>query len=286
MIDMATDLGGDGREQSVAPSASFSRPAWLAAPWRWLAVLLGLSLGASAPSVFGLPTPWAIVIGIATCLLMLFAFSTVDLMFPPTSESRQRVLEAEAELEEALRPTGRYNRGHWTLGEDELMHADVPLPPLPSRRTPLGLPELWKLTHSRLDHYHETVLGQARRSFRSAQLAMWIGFLLLGGFVWVAVKASTTAGSVVAGGLGAVSAALAGYVSRTFVKSQEAAASHLRAYFDQPLMFSRFLAAERLLQDGGLAEEKRAEVLGALVLAMAADPKASPGEDKPASPPA
>ncbi|MEV7240863.1 hypothetical protein AB0N92_06330 [Streptomyces sp. NPDC093248] len=217
---------------------------------------------------------------------MLFAFSTVDLMFPPTSESRQRVLEAEAELEEALRPTGRYNRGHWTLGEDELMHADVPLPPLPSRRTPLGLPELWKLTHSRLDHYHETVLGQARRSFRSAQLAMWIGFLLLGGFVWVAVKASTTAGSVVAGGLGAVSAALAGYVSRTFVKSQEAAASHLRAYFDQPLMFSRFLAAERLLQDGGLAEEKRAEVLGALVLAMAADPKASPGEDKPASPPA
>lgn len=38
------------------------------------------------------------------------------------------------------------------------------------------------------------------------------------------------------GGLGAASAALAGYVSRTFVKSQDAAAGHLRAYFEQPLV--------------------------------------------------
>lgn len=88
-----------------------------------------------------------------------------------------------------------------------------------------------------------------------------------------------------AGGLGAVSAALAGYVSRTFLKSQDAAAGHLRAYFEQPLVFSRYLAAEGLLQDDGMDQAKRSEVLGllVLVLAMAADPKDPPSEDEPTS---
>ncbi|WP_257231747.1 hypothetical protein [Streptomyces sp. Rer75] len=71
-----------------------------------------------------------------------------------------------------------------------------------------------------------------------------------------------------------VSAALAGYVSRTFVKSQEVASSHLRAYFDQPLEFSRYLAAERLIEDAKPRQEQRAEVLTALVQAMVAGPAA------------
>ncbi|MFG3369578.1 hypothetical protein ACIPWY_31425 [Streptomyces sp. NPDC090032] len=75
----------------------------------------------------------------------------------------------------------------------------------------------------------------------------------------MALRASTTAGSVVAGGLGAVAAGLSGYVSRTFVRSQEASAGHLRAYFDQPLEFSRYLAAERLVADSNLSDEQRAE---------------------------
>ncbi|MZG17464.1 hypothetical protein GTY44_28955 [Streptomyces sp. SID5914] len=139
----------------------------------------------------------------------------------------------------------------------------------------LGLSELWAVTHRRLDHYHGIALGQARQSFRNAQIAMGLGFGLLTAFVIVALNASTTAGSVVAGGLGAVSAALAGYVSRTFIRSQEAAAGHLRAYFDQPLEFSRYLAAERLITDAGLGEEKRAEILGQLVQAMMAGPTAT-----------
>ncbi|MER7774966.1 hypothetical protein ABTZ21_08135 [Streptomyces sp. NPDC096191] len=75
-----------------------------------------------------------------------------------------------------------------------------------------------------------------------------------------------------AGGLGAVSAALAGYVSRTFVVSQTASAAHLRAYFDQPLEFARCLAAERIIVDGGWDQAQRAEVLTSLVQAMVAPP--------------
>lgn len=144
----------------------------------------------------------------------------------------------------------------------------------------LTLAELWTVTHSRLDLYHEIATGQARRSFRNAQAAMIIGFLLLIVFVAVALQASTTAGSVVAGGLGAVSAALSGFVARTFVKSQETAAAHLRAYFDQPLEFSRYLAAERLVADSALSEEQRAEVVTALVQAMVTPPSTplAPGQ--------
>ena len=141
---------------------------------------------------------------------------------------------------------------------------------LPSTR--LALPELWATTHARLDHYHSIATGQAERSFRNAQVASGLGFALLVTFVFVALNASTMAGSIVAGGLGAVSAALAGYVSRTFVRSQEASASHLRSYFDQPLELSRFLAAERLISDANLSDSQRADVLTALVQAMVAGP--------------
>ncbi|OUC94481.1 hypothetical protein CA983_35025 [Streptomyces swartbergensis] len=132
------------------------------------------------------------------------------------------------------------------------------------------------MTHRRLDLYQDIATSQAQKSFRNAQLAMTWGFVLLVVFVLMALEASTTAGSVVAGGLGAISAALAGFVSRTFVKSQETAAAHLRAYFDQPLEFSRYLAAERLVAEARLTPEQRAQVLTSLVQAMVTPPAAVP----------
>ncbi|MFH9858590.1 hypothetical protein [Streptomyces sp. NPDC017202] len=187
--------------------------------------------------------------------------------------SRARVREAEQGLENALRGDYVTRRGAGRV----LITRDAPPgpreDPVPDEsQIRLTLSELWKVTHRRLDHYHGIALGQARQSFRNAQIAMGLGFTLLIAFVIVAFNASTTAGTVVAGGLGAVSAVLAGYISRTFIRSQEAAAGHLRAYFDQPLEFSRYLAAERLMADAGLSDEKRAEVLSLLVQAMIAGP--------------
>jgi hypothetical protein len=62
---------------------------------------------------------------------------------------------------------------------------------------------------------------------------------------------------------------------------QEAAAAHLHAYFDQPLEFSRFLAAERLIADAGLSAETQAEILGSLARAMVTP--SSPAGDGPAA---
>jgi hypothetical protein len=132
----------------------------------------------------------------------------------------------------------------------------------------LALPELWKVTHARLSDYHETAVGQANKAFRNAQYAMAAGFILLGLFVVVAWRSDSTSGSVAAAGLGAVAAGLAGYVARTFIKSQEMTSAAMRSYFDQPLELSRYLAAERLVRGSGISKDKQAELLHVLVQSM------------------
>ncbi|MFI8942780.1 hypothetical protein [Streptomyces syringium] len=181
---------------------------------------------------------------------------------------RERVREAERGVEGALAArSGPAIAG--TRKEAEAQHD----------RRDLALARLWSLTHRRLDLYHEIATNQARRSFVSAQISMGVGFALLVLFVVLALNVSSTTGVIVTGGLGAVSAALAGFISKTFVKSQQSAADHLKAYFDQPLEFSRYLAAERLLADTGLSDEKRAEVVAVLVQLIAAGPGANAALD-------
>ncbi|MFI8007868.1 hypothetical protein [Streptomyces sp. NPDC086010] len=203
--------------------------------------------------------------------------------------SRERLNAAEHALENALR--------HNVVNATNMLGVGVTLPVRPVDGQPqlsepsdedraaerpqhgaLGLPELWTTTHARLGLYHDIATTQAKRSFASAQRAMWMGFILLVVFTVLALIASSTAGAIVAGGLGAVAAALAAFVSNTFVRSQEAAATHLRSYFDQPLELSRYLAAERVIADGDLSQEQRAEVLSALVQAMVAGPPQPQGQ--------
>lgn len=199
----------------------------------------------------------------------------------PDWEPRARLRAAEDRWAETLRrPSGP--RPPRPPGGEPAPAGDRE--PSPAARQPppdpLALSGLWEVTHARLDVYHHLATGQAARSFRNAQIAMASGFVLLAGFTVLAIVARNPTASVVAGALGVTSAGLAGYVSRTFVRSQESAAEHLRAYFDQPLEFSRFLAAERLVADADLSEEQRARILGDLVRAMIA-----PGGTGGAAPP-
>ncbi|WP_328681738.1 hypothetical protein [Streptomyces sp. NBC_00343] len=261
---------------------SRSQPQRQLQQYRWLTVgtLIVAYLGALTSAIVkpgGLNTAdWYFGTSIGVCVL--FAVWMVIRAGDTTqAESRARVREAEEGLEAALRGSAPTNvvavddRAIDASGADSSSSPSVD-GEQHARQARLTLPELWTVTHRRLDHYHGIALGQAKQSFLNAQIAMGLGFALLVGFVIVALNASTVAGSVVAGGLGAVSAALAGYVSRTFIRSQEAAAGHLRAYFDQPLEFSRYLAAERLMADAGLTEEHRAEVLSLLVQRMIIGP--------------
>ncbi|MFD5940562.1 hypothetical protein [Streptomyces griseus] len=222
------------------------------------------------------PVAVAAIVGSLALTAFLIAYFRPERTDRAEGESRQRLAQAEFALADALRGTHSFETGTPVPHARADEHGGTAADEASYRRSLLGLPELWEATHARLDLYHRIATSQAETSFRNAQRAMVAGFLLLILFAGIALWASTTAVAIVAGGLGAVSAALAGYVAKTFIRSQEAAATHLRSYFDQPLELSRYLAAERLVADGDLSQEQRGEILSALVQAMATGPQPPP----------
>lgn len=142
----------------------------------------------------------------------------------------------------------------------------------------LELVKLWTTTQSRLNYYHEIATSHAQQSFRNAQIAAGIGFVLLLAFAIMALRADTLPATIATSTLGAISAALAGFIGRTFIRSQESAASHLHAYFDQPVKFSRYLAAERLIAEMmALQPEQRAAISGELLRTIIAPDSAPSG---------
>jgi hypothetical protein len=130
----------------------------------------------------------------------------------------------------------------------------------------IPLPQLWAVTQKRLDFYHGIATVQARVSFRYAQAARVAGFLTVILATIFAATAATTTASVVIAVLGGVGAALSAYIGNTFVRTQESAAGHLKSYFLQPLEFSKYLAAERLMRFS--SESNRDAIIAPMVLAM------------------
>jgi hypothetical protein len=106
---------------------------------------------------------------------------------------------------------------------------------------------LWSATQKRLDLYHQIATNQSQRSFLYGQIAAGAGFVVIIVAALIAGLSKSTGASVAAAVSGVAGGGLAAYIGKTFIKSQEAATAQLRAYFNQPLEFSRYLEAERLL---------------------------------------
>jgi hypothetical protein len=125
-----------------------------------------------------------------------------------------------------------------------------------------GIPQR-ELMQKRLELYERIARSQARVSLFTAQAATGIGVALLLVFAVLAARAPSTASAVTAGSLAAVSAALSGYIGRAAVRSQQEAVVRLRAYFDEPLVFSRYLEAERNIAvlAEGMTEGERIAIL-------------------------
>jgi uncharacterized membrane protein (DUF485 family) len=197
---------------------------------------------------------------------------TTDVFFPAHDVLS---LVSATMIERGFRRAGEHLAGNATRAA--LERAERGVVEGSGRHAPLALPLVWDVTHKRLDHYHALASRQAKLSFYSAQVAMAVGFILLVGFTVLALNAPTPTGSVVTGALGVTATAFAAYISRTFVRSQETTASHLREYFKQPVEFSRFLAAERLLAS---FQEAGREVDVAEVLRVVCSPESrSPGTE-------
>lgn len=141
----------------------------------------------------------------------------------------------------------------------------------------LDLLSLWSLTQRRLDYYHGLATGQAERSFNYGMVAAGVGFLVVIASAIVAALGRSTVGSVSAGLVGLAGGGLGAYIGGTFMRLQENAATQLRAYFSQPLVFSRFLAAERLLDQ--LDPQTRPLATRELIRALAATPVSTSRDD-------
>ena len=131
----------------------------------------------------------------------------------------------------------------------------------------LQLDAQWSVTQKRLDYYHELATNQAKVSFRHSQRAIIGGFGALIVAMGFAAFSGSTGGAVASGIVGAAGAALAGYLSKTFLRTQETTSTQLRSYFSQPLIFSQHLAAERLLDklDGDQKSAATRDVIRAIV---------------------
>lgn len=113
-------------------------------------------------------------------------------------------------------------------------------------RDAMSLPSLLKLNRELMEQYHEITKTQAEDSYFFGKLASaaGMGVLVAGALVAIVTPDSTT--KVVAGGLAAIGTALSGYVSRTFLTTYRSALVQLNWYFEQPLVNSYLLTAERL----------------------------------------
>ncbi|SRR6266496_549681 len=209
------------------------------------------------------PNAW-LYVGLIIIVLAILAFIG-DIRYSAMQQREQeikgqeRLRSAEDKLAESLKNAPTTDKENVSLS----VHGQ------PSADDALALSVLWEVTNARLSQYHGIATGQARKSFATAQTAIAVGFLLLIGFAILSFRTHSTTASITTAALGAVAAALTGYISHTFVRSQETSARHLRAYFDQPLEFSRYLAAERLLSSQpGTKPEERDAILRIIIRAM------------------
>jgi hypothetical protein len=125
---------------------------------------------------------------------------------------------------------------------------------------------LLDLNRELLRGYHNISTGQARQSFRMAQLAMVAGGILLIAGGAVALSQHVTADKATVAALTAIGSAIAGYISATFLRSYEISAQQAERYFREPLVGGYLLAAERVargIPDGN--DDQKTEVLTKVV---------------------
>ncbi|HVB45229.1 MAG TPA: hypothetical protein VNF47_21345 [Streptosporangiaceae bacterium] len=141
---------------------------------------------------------------------------------------------------------------------------------------------LWSATQKRLDYYHRIATTQAERSFMYGQIAAGAGFVVIVISALIAGFSRSTAAAIAAGVSGVAGGGLGAYIGSTFMRSQDAASAQLRAYFAQPLEFSKYLAAERLL--AFIGEDSRLSAVNQMITAIMNAPSSQQSDQSRSNP--
>ncbi|MCX5597636.1 hypothetical protein OOK29_05730 [Streptomyces phaeochromogenes] len=125
------------------------------------------------------------------------------------------------------------------------------------------LATLMELNQGQITRYHNIVTEQADKSFKSSRTAMGVGLFLL---VVAAVGGAYVPVEEIRwfiGALAAFSTVLTGYLTRTYLAMYKESIGQLNRYFDQPVLNSYYLTAERLIAglDATHAHEVRCQII-------------------------
>ena len=116
--------------------------------------------------------------------------------------------------------------------------------------------------------YQELARAQARTSYRWSLAAAGAALTMLIGGAVVVIAVDSTLDKAAIAGLTGLTGALASYVARTYLRIYERSQQQLNFYFEQPLLMSYVLQAERLAARVEDPEERAAvlkQVIGRLV---------------------
>ncbi|MEU8977477.1 hypothetical protein [Streptomyces sp. NPDC048309] len=120
------------------------------------------------------------------------------------------------------------------------------------------LATLMELNQGQIGDYHKIVTVQADKAFKSSRMAMGVGLSLLVCAAFGGAYVSIEEVRWFIGALAAFSTMLSGYISKTYFALYRDSISQLNRYFDQPVLNSYYLTAERLTH--GLNSDQVTEV--------------------------
>jgi hypothetical protein len=126
---------------------------------------------------------------------------------------------------------------------------------------PSDLKALLKANAKQLNAYDALARNQAKTAYRYGQLATAAGLIMLLIGVFAAISHGGTTTKVTAGVLTGIGGALSGYISKTYLTIYKETLAQLNRYFEQPLVASYVLTAERLaatLPDDSRPDEYKA----------------------------
>jgi TRADD-N domain-containing protein len=108
---------------------------------------------------------------------------------------------------------------------------------------------LIKANRKQMSAYDVLVQAQAKTAFRNAQFAMGAGLLVLLFGAIVALSTADVQAKIVTATLTAIGGTLAGFIAKTFLDTYRRSIQQLNFYFQQPLITSYLLAAQRLVNE-------------------------------------
>lgn len=126
------------------------------------------------------------------------------------------------------------------------------------------LVQLIKANRKQMAAYDVLAQAQAKNAFRNSQIAMAAGLIVLLAGAAVAISAPGVTTKVAAASLTAIGGAVSGFIAQTFLRTYSDAVKQLNFYFQQPLITSYVLTAQRLALELS-CEEKRDEALDGVI---------------------